>query len=41
MSRIPGQTNITAGIAPFDDKDTFETHSAKYGKGGFIEQLIP
>lgn len=33
--RIQGKTNITAGVAPFDSADTFETHSALYGKGGW------
>lgn len=34
MASING-TNVAAMIAPFDTADTFPTHDAKYGKGGY------
>ena len=34
MASIKG-TNVAAMIAPFDTEDTFPTHDAKYGKGGY------
>ena len=34
MAKIQG-TNLSAPITPFTDQDTFPTHYAKYGKGGY------
>ena len=34
MANIQG-TNVTSGITPFTTADTFPTHYAEYGKGGF------
>lgn len=34
MSNIPG-TNVSAPVVPFDTADTFPTHDAQYGKGGY------
>lgn len=34
MSELLG-TKLASGIVPFSDLDTFPTHYAKYGKGGF------
>lgn len=34
MANISG-TNVAAMIAPFTTEDTFPTHDAKYGKGGY------
>jgi hypothetical protein len=34
MSQIQG-TNVAAAIAPFDTLDTYPTHDAQYGKGGY------
>lgn len=34
MANIPG-TNLSAGIRPNDTNDVFDTHDAKYGKGGW------
>ena len=34
MSQIQG-TNVAAVIAPFDTLDTYPTHDAQYGKGGY------
>lgn len=34
MANLKG-TNVAALIVPFTDQDTYATHDAKYGKGGF------
>lgn len=34
MANING-TNLAAPIVPFTTNDTFPTHYAKYGKGGY------
>ena len=34
MSNIAG-TNLAAGIAPFTTEDSYATHYAEYGKGGW------
>ena len=34
MSNIKG-TNVASPIVPFTTDDTYATHEAKYGKGGF------
>lgn len=34
MSNLPG-TNIIAPVVPFSEVDTYPTHEAKYGKGGY------
>ncbi|EIZ78249.1 hypothetical protein WSK_3131 [Novosphingobium sp. Rr 2-17] len=34
MSKING-TNLAAPIAPFDTLDSYPTHSAEFGKGGW------
>jgi len=34
MSQIQG-TNVAAAISPFDTLDTYPTHDAQYGKGGY------
>jgi hypothetical protein len=34
MTAIAG-TNVAAGIVPFDTNDAYQTHDAKYGKGGY------
>ena len=34
MSNIKG-TNVASPIVPFTTGDTYATHEAKYGKGGF------
>lgn len=40
MAQING-TNIAAAIAPFDTADTFPTHFAEYGKGGWRSVATP
>jgi hypothetical protein len=34
MAQIPG-SNISAGVRPNDSADTYDTHSAEYGRGGY------
>lgn len=35
MASIPGTVSLTGAIAPNDSEDTYPTHFAKYGKGGY------
>lgn len=35
MSEKLKGTNISSPVVPFTDQDTFPTHLAKYGKGGY------
>lgn len=36
MSAIPG-TNVAAAVVPFTTEDSYATHDAAYGKGGWRE----
>lgn len=31
-------TNVSAPIKPFDTNDTYPTHDARYGRGGYVQQ---
>lgn len=36
MGALSG-TNLASGVVPFTDADTYPTHDAQYGKGGWRE----